>query len=80
MEKCNEALTIDAGYFGRNHPSIATALNNIGEALRAKGDDDGALQKYNEALTILEEFLGPNHPNTRTVRDNRNTLLDSSRK
>jgi len=72
LEKFNEALTIDAGYFGLNHPKVAIRLNNIAAVLRAKGDYDGALEKLNEALTIFETFLGPNHPNTQTVRANRN--------
>ncbi|MCH8873930.1 tetratricopeptide repeat protein [candidate division KSB1 bacterium] len=55
-------------------------MSNIAWVLEAKGDYNGALEKYDEALMIFENLFGPNHPSTRTVRDNRDALLDSSRK
>jgi tetratricopeptide (TPR) repeat protein len=45
-----------------NHPLLATALNNLAQALRFEGQYLQAEKCYREALAIWEEAFGPRHP------------------
>ena len=47
---------------GPDHPSVATALDNLGMALMARGDVDRALALHRRVLAIRERTLGPDHP------------------
>jgi tetratricopeptide (TPR) repeat protein len=48
---------------GPRHPDVASSLNNIGGALRSKGEHDKAVEYYTRAQDILFETLG-SHPDT----------------
>jgi len=47
---------------GPNHPEISTALNNLGEILRQRGQYTASEPLHRRALAIREKALGPNHP------------------
>jgi CHAT domain-containing protein/Tfp pilus assembly protein PilF len=49
---------------GPDHPSTATALNNIAFLYYSMGDYDKAEPLFMRSLTIREKSLGPNHPAT----------------
>ncbi len=55
---------------GPNHPSVATALNNLALLYYAKGDYARAEPLYRRALAIDEKALGPNHPDVATALNN----------
>lgn len=67
------ALKIDEDSFGPNHPSVATALNNLAELLRETNRLDEAVPLYNRALKIDEDSFGKDHPNV--ARDLNNLAL-----
>jgi tetratricopeptide (TPR) repeat protein len=56
--------------FGRDHPEVATALNNLAVCYKylARFTDAGAL--YQRALTILERALGPDRPEVASIYHN----------
>jgi Tfp pilus assembly protein PilF len=47
-----------------DHPTIAYSLNNLGRALYAQGDLDGARRLHERSLVIRRARLGPDHPDT----------------
>ena len=51
-----------ADALGPEHPSVGTALNNIGIIQRKQAKYDEALASMTEALQIREATLGANHP------------------
>ena len=60
------ALEIDEAASGPDHPSVATALNNLAELLRATNRLAEAEPLYRRALEIYEAAYGPDHPNVAT--------------
>jgi tetratricopeptide (TPR) repeat protein len=64
LEICKKLIPICEQTFGLEHPSTATAYNNIGSVYDDKGDYDNALEYYLKALAIREKVLGPEHPDT----------------
>ena len=71
------ALAIDTTVHGRNHPNVATRLNNIALVLEAKGDYAGALEKYEEALKIVQSFHGQSHPYVAATLNNIAGVLEA---
>jgi tetratricopeptide (TPR) repeat protein len=57
-----QALKIDEKVFGKDHPNVATDVNNIAVVLQDKGELEAALQYLQKALEIDEKVLGKNHP------------------
>jgi tetratricopeptide (TPR) repeat protein len=49
-------------YLGRNHPAVATSLNNLAELYRAQGRYGEAEPLFHRSLKIQESALGNNHP------------------
>lgn len=47
---------------GPNHPSVATSLNNVANALDMLGRYEEAIEVYERALRIRTEVQGPDHP------------------
>jgi tetratricopeptide (TPR) repeat protein len=61
--------------YGKNHPRIALALNNLAKVLRNKGRLAQAQAMYERALSILRKVHGDNHPHVATAMYNLGTLL-----
>ncbi len=61
---------------GKDHPNVATSLNNLAELYKAQGQYDKAQPLYERSLGILEKVLGKDHPSTKTVRENYEILLE----
>jgi tetratricopeptide (TPR) repeat protein len=64
------ALKSDLNNFGENHPKVATRWNNLGEAWRAKGKYDKAIEYYEKALKSDLNNFGDDHPNIAAHRNN----------
>jgi hypothetical protein len=60
---------LEAAY-GPDHPTVATALNNLAEALRGLGHPDQAQPLYERALAIDEAAYGPDHPTVAIILNN----------
>ncbi len=71
------ALEIREKVFCREHPGMATTLNNLAGLLRSKGDYEGAEPLYRRALEISEKVLGREHPDTARSLNNLAELLRS---
>jgi serine/threonine-protein kinase len=56
-----EALDIRIGLMGREHPTVANALDGIGELKQALGDWSGAEAMFREALAIRRTLFPPDH-------------------
>ena len=69
------ALDIVQKTLGTEHPTFATALNNLARLLSSKGDYAGAEPLYRRALAIDEKALGPDHPSTKVIRKNLDQML-----
>ncbi len=69
------ALGIDEAAYGKEHPIVATMVNNLGGVLQAQGDLAGAKAAFERALGIVTKFLGPDHHNTRGVRSNLESVV-----
>jgi len=57
-----EAIDIKEKIFGKDHPSYATSLNNLGLLYVKMGDYSQAEKYYLEAKNIFEKVLGKDHP------------------
>ncbi|WP_293047637.1 tetratricopeptide repeat protein [Moorena sp. SIO1F2] len=66
-EKC---LEITRSRLGKEHPDVATILNNLGLLYHSIGRYDEAKPLYQQALEIAEQKLGSNHSDTVSIREN----------
>jgi tetratricopeptide (TPR) repeat protein len=57
------------------HPSVASAVNNLGLVLKALGDLVGARAAFERALAMGEAAFGPHHPNVALCLWNLGTVL-----
>ncbi|MFD9741457.1 FxSxx-COOH system tetratricopeptide repeat protein [Umezawaea sp. NPDC059074] len=64
------ALAIDEATYGPVHPIVATALSNLGGAVRDLGQPADAKPLYERALAIDEVTYGPDHPDVATALNN----------
>jgi tetratricopeptide (TPR) repeat protein len=66
-----------AGYrrAGIDDTRVANVLQNIGNAERLLGNDQGAIAAWEQALAQRERLLGPNHPDVADLLVNLATLL-----
>jgi tetratricopeptide (TPR) repeat protein/CHAT domain-containing protein len=69
------SLAIKEKALGRDHPGVATSLNNLALLLRAQGQYAPAEALYKRSLAIKEKALGPNHPDTASILNNLAGLL-----
>jgi tetratricopeptide (TPR) repeat protein len=75
-QACSQrALAIAEATLGPDHPTIATARNNLGGDLRALGDLAGAKAQLERAVAIDEAAYGPDHPEIGTDRSNLGGVL-----
>jgi tetratricopeptide (TPR) repeat protein len=70
------SLAIWEKSLGKNHPDVATSLNNLAELYDVQGKYVEAEPLYQRSLVIREKALGKGHPNTKTVRENLQQLQD----
>jgi tetratricopeptide (TPR) repeat protein len=56
------SIRISETNLGKNHPHVATGINNLGLVLLALGDLPGARAAFERAIRIYEDNLGGNHP------------------
>ncbi len=70
------ALSIQDRALGRDHPSTALTLNNLGGMLALRGDFAQAEQTQRAALTTMEKVFGEQHPDTAAVLTSLSIALD----
>src|ERR1019366_934318 len=58
----SEALDLRRKWFGSEHPSVASSLNNIGALLADQGKLAEAGSHFLQALELRRKLLPPNHP------------------
>ncbi|WP_020559052.1 tetratricopeptide repeat protein, partial [Thiofilum flexile] len=64
------SLAIREQALGKDHPEVATSLNNLAVLYESMGEYAKALTLYERSLAINEKVLGKNHPNTKITREN----------
>ena len=74
------ALTLKEKLLGRNHPDVATTLNNLAAVYKSQGRYAEAEPIYRRAATIFEAALGLAHPKAATCRRNYEALLRPTRR
>lgn len=70
LEVEEKALEIAERIFEGNHPTTATAYNNVGLIRGDLGDYGKSLKYLLKALKIRENILGENHPETASTYNN----------
>jgi CHAT domain-containing protein/Tfp pilus assembly protein PilF len=70
------ALAIQDKMLGRDHPSTALTLNNLGGVLAFRGDFAQAEQMQRAALATMEKVFGEQHPDTAAVLTSLSLALD----
>ena len=70
------ALAIQDRALGREHPSTALTLNNLGSMLALRGDYAQAEQMQRAALSTMEKVFGEQHPDTAAVLTSLSIALD----
>ena len=68
-------LAITEKALGKDHPAVATTLNNLALLYRVQGHYAQAEPLYLRAIEIAEFRLGADHPNTVTFKDNYQAML-----
>ncbi len=76
-ERC---LTLSEQRFGKNHPKVATSLNNLAELYRVQGKYAEAEPLMARSLAIREKQLGENHPDVAQSLNNLAALYESQGK
>ena len=64
------SLAILEKALGKDHPDVATGLNNLGGLYHAQGEYRKALTIYVRALAICEKSFGKDHPDVATSLNN----------
>ena len=61
LSSAKTVLAVSMEHFGRNHPSTASAFNNLGLMHKLQGDYVNAREMYHEALQVYGDMLGKDH-------------------
>jgi len=64
------ALAIWEESLGKDHPNVATALNNLAQLYDATNRPREAESLMKRVVEIFENGLGAGHPNSKVVRGN----------
>lgn len=64
------SLKIKKKEFGKNHPSVATTMNNLASVYFAQGCYEKALKYYEKSVKIMIKHLGNDHLNVATIFNN----------
>jgi len=75
LEYYKKALEIAEELLGKNHPTTATCVNNLGIMLKDLGDLDGARACFERTLKIHESAYGVYHPDIATCLNNLGSVL-----
>jgi tetratricopeptide (TPR) repeat protein len=65
-----EAIALQEQFLGPEHPGIASALNNLANAVQSMGDVEAARVLHERSLEIRERALGPGHPDVASSLNN----------
>ena len=60
--KCHLERSIALQLQGSEHPSVATAYNNLADVLRKQGDPNKAKEYHERGFAIQQQTLEPQHP------------------
>jgi|APMI01.1.fsa_nt_gi tetratricopeptide (TPR) repeat protein len=71
-----KSLEILEKTLGKDHPDIATNINNLALLYQAQAKYKKSEFFYQQAITIVEKSLGKNHPNAKLYRENYESLLE----
>lgn len=69
-DRHESALSRRVAVLGPDHPAVATAHKELGNALYEWGETAAAHRHYTRALEIRREALGPDHPDLAVVHNN----------
>jgi tetratricopeptide (TPR) repeat protein len=72
-----QCLSAVKSRLGKNHPSVATSLNNLAQLYHSQGRYEEAEPLHIQALELLKQQLGENHPNVATSLNNLANLYHS---
>ena len=72
------ALAIGESSYGKDHPSVATQLNNLAQLLQATNRLSEAEPLMRRALAIDESSYGKDHPRVATQLNNLAQLLQAT--
>jgi len=75
-----QALAIEEAVWGPQHPSVATTLNALADALEDSGDPGEAESLLRRAVAIDEAALGPEHSSVARDLHSLGTLLYGARR
>ena len=75
-----EALAIRQRILGKEHPDVATSLNNLAELYRVQGKYGEAEIYFLQSLDVFKSILGDNHPDVATSLNNLAELYHSQGK
>ncbi|MEO0309547.1 MAG: tetratricopeptide repeat protein, partial [Gloeomargarita sp. DG02_3_bins_56] len=64
------SLAIREQALGKDHPDVATSLNNLAALYESQGNYGAALPLYQRSLAIREQALGKDHPDVATSLNN----------
>ena len=67
-------------FLGKDHPDVATSLNNLAELYRVQGKYDQAEPLYQRSLAIREKTLGKDYPDVATSLNNSAVLYHAQGK
>lgn len=73
-----QALVLRRKLFGKNHPTVATGLNNLAYLHYSQGRQELAEPICVQAIAISLDRLGPDHPNTQIGIDNFLRLIEAA--
>jgi len=71
------ALVILEKFYDKEHPFVATSLNNLAELYRVQGAYEQALPLSERALAIWEKIFGKEHPSVATSLNNLALLYEA---
>ena len=69
-ERFQWAIDVFRKSYPKNHPKIASVMNNLGFVLTQLKDHEGARQWLEQSLTITESTFGANHPQVACIAVN----------
>jgi tetratricopeptide (TPR) repeat protein len=67
LAAAKDVLAMVEAHFGARHPTVASAVNDLGLVLKLRGDNAAALEQYERAVRLYEALLGREHVNTATA-------------
>lgn len=74
LSTSHEILQQSTSLFGKQHPSTASAYNNIGLMHKMMGEFDDSRTNYHEALRIYEDIVGKDHASYAAALNNLGNL------